>query len=224
MKTFADKILKFYRNLQPDFKLPDGVEIMNPYQDDYAYGLTSAFYGKFFNDANDRTYIFGINPGRFGGGVTGIPFTDPVRLKTNCGIEHQLPLKPELSSGFVYNFIDAFGGPEAFYNRFLLTAICPLGFTLDGKNLNYYDSKELYQLAKPFVISTLKEQLLAGCRQQTAFCLGEGINFRYFEALNSELKLFDKIVSLPHPRWIMQYRRKKMDEYIKQYVEVLNGN
>jgi hypothetical protein len=224
MKTFADNILEFYRNLQPDFILPAGIEIMNPYREENAYRLTDAFYRKFFSDTNDRIYIFGINPGRFGGGVTGIPFTDPLRLKTNCGIDHHLPLKTELSSGFVYSFIEASGGAQVFYSRYFLTAICPLGFTFSGKNLNYYDSKELYQQAKPFIISTLKEQVLAGCQQQTAFCLGEGVNLKYFEMLNKELGLFKKITALPHPRWIMQYRRPKMDEYIKQYVDVLGSN
>jgi hypothetical protein len=224
MKTFADRILTFYHNLEPDFTLPPGIEIMNPYQDENAYRLTTAFYRKFYNDTSQRTYIFGINPGRFGGGVTGIPFTDPVRLKSNCGIDHNLPLKPELSSGFIYNFIDACGGPHAFYSRFFLTAICPLGFTLAGKNLNYYDSKELYQHAKPFIVSTLKEQVLAGCQRRTAFCLGEGTNLKYFELLNKEVNLFEKIVALPHPRWIMQYRRTKMEEYIKQYVTTLKSN
>ncbi len=35
-----------------------------------------------------RYLILGINPGRFGGGITGIPFTDPIRLQNICGIEN----------------------------------------------------------------------------------------------------------------------------------------
>ena len=35
--------------------------------------------------------IFGINPGRFGAVLPGIPFTDPIRLKKECGIDNHLP-------------------------------------------------------------------------------------------------------------------------------------
>jgi len=30
--------------------------------------------------------------------------------------------------------------------------------------------------------------------------------------------LFDKIETLDHPRFIMQYRKKKIDSYISQYI------
>ena len=35
--------------------------------------------------------------------------------------------------------IEGYGGPEKFYSKFYFGAISPLGFTMDGKNLNYYD-------------------------------------------------------------------------------------
>jgi hypothetical protein len=222
MNTFADKILQFYCNLDPGFRLPQGVEVMNPFRNDDALQLSATFYHRFYDDTQPRNFIFGINPGRLGGGVTGIPFTDPVRLKEICGINHHLPLKQELSSDFIYQFIDKAGGPEAFYSRFFLTAVCPLGFTLHGKNLNYYDSKELYLNAKPFIVHTLKQQAETGCIRETAWCLGEGTNLKYFEMLNKELQLFRRIIPLPHPRWIMQYRRKKLDDYIKLYLDKLH--
>ncbi|MEP7263365.1 MAG: uracil-DNA glycosylase family protein [Bacteroidota bacterium] len=221
MNTFADRILHFYKNLQPEFKLPEGVEMMHPFKRREAWRLLSAFYKKFYSDNMPRTYIFGINPGRFGGGVTGIPFTDPLRLQEMCGIEHNLPHKPELSSDFIYRFIAAFGGVKYFYQHFFLTAICPLGFTQHGKNLNYYDSKELFHNAKSFIETTLKAQVKAGALQETAFCLGEGVNMKYFTLLNEELQLFKHIEPLPHPRWVMQYRRSKMEEYIKLYKDKL---
>ncbi|MFI5224347.1 MAG: DUF4918 domain-containing protein, partial [Nitrospirales bacterium] len=62
--------------------------------------------------------ILGINPGRLGAGLTGIPFTDPLKLQNICGIENTLPKKAELSADFIYTMISAFGGPEAFYKKF----------------------------------------------------------------------------------------------------------
>jgi hypothetical protein len=130
-------------------------------------------------------------------------------------------MKPELSSGFIYKMISQCGGVHAFFSRFFLTAVSPLGFTLNGKNLNYYDDKALYSSARSFIMESLVKQVGAGAEKKRAFCLGEGVNFRYLTRLNDELKLFRQIIPLPHPRWVMQYRRKKMDEYIELYQQKL---
>src|ERR1700744_6154246 len=100
--TQADAILHFYRDLRPRFPLGEAISIMNPYKDPVAWDLASRFYRKFYADSRPRTYIFGINPGRFGGGVTGVPFTDPIRLADKCGIPNDLKRQAELSSQFGY--------------------------------------------------------------------------------------------------------------------------
>jgi hypothetical protein len=221
MNHFADRILHFYQTLDPSFELPRGIEIMHPYREEASKATTSAFYQKFYSDNNARIYLIGINPGRFGGGITGIPFTDPVNLSISCGIEHSFPMKAELSSGFIYKMIEKCGGAQSFFSKYFLTAVSPLGFTLNGKNLNYYDDKVLYSSARPFILETIAKQVKAGAERKLAFCLGEGVNYQYLSRLNDELKLFRKIIPLPHPRWIMQYRRKKMDEYIALYQQKL---
>ena len=60
--------------------MPKGVVMMNPFQDAYALSLCQKFYTQYYSDTEKRHIILGINPGRLGGGVTGIPFTDPVKL------------------------------------------------------------------------------------------------------------------------------------------------
>ena len=80
--TLAEKVIQF--NSQVDFTgiLPAGISIMNPFKESpQAVHITEQFYTKYYNDNNKRHLILGINPGRFGGGVTGVPFTDPKRLK-----------------------------------------------------------------------------------------------------------------------------------------------
>jgi hypothetical protein len=222
--TQATAILEFYNNLSPNFKLPAGVEIMNPFNDAGAWQLAATFYNKFYGDTQLRKYIFGINPGRFGGGVTGVPFTDPIRLQEVCGIENNLARKAELSSLFVYAMIDAYGGPEAFYKDFYITAMSPLGFTKHGVNLNYYDDKELIKDCEPFIIQCIHEQLRSiATTKAVCYCLGEGANYKYFSKLNAKHGFFKKIIPLPHPRWVMQYRRKKIDEFAKLYVEKLRN-
>ena len=51
-------------------------------------------------------------------------------------------------------------------------------------------------------------------------CLGKK-NEKYLKEINKELKYFDKIITFDHPRYIMQYKFKFLDEYLKNYVEIL---
>jgi hypothetical protein len=197
------------------------VEIMNPFEFEESWKITQTFYRRFYSDTNPRYMIFGINPGRFGGGVTGIPFTDPIRLSEECGIPNDFKKKPELSSQYVYEVIRAYGGASAFYGRFFITALSPLGFTSKGINLNYYDDKALLRAIEPFMISCIRQQLETIPSYETCFCLGEGTNFKIFRKLNEKQGFFKNIIPLPHPRWIMQYRRKRMDEFVKKYVDAL---
>ena len=219
--TQALAILDFYRQLKPEFDLPDGVSIMNPFADNRSWQLTEKFYNKFYTDTGSRHFIFGINPGRFGGGITGIPFTDPLRLEEQCGIQNDLKKLPELSSLFIYEMIAAYGGVQSFYKDFFITALSPLGFVKDGKNLNYYDNKQLLSSCEVFIVACINRQLKTIVSSTTAFCLGEGENFRYFHKLNEKFHFFEEIIPLPHPRWIMQYRRKRMGEYVELYVKQL---
>ncbi len=215
----SDKILDFLFNLTIPVDLPADVEVMNPFTDEETKRVARQFYQKYYNDNIPRYCIIGINPGRFGGGVTGVPFTDPIRLKSECNIENNWPIRQELSSLFVYDVINAFGGVEKFYSKFYITAVSPLGFTKHGRNLNYYDDKKLINSIKPFTVDCFKNQLVWGLHTSVAFCLGEGDNFKYLSKLNTEHPLFNKIVPLPHPRFIMQYKLKIKDQYVNKYLE-----
>ena len=166
--------------------------------------------------------VFGINPGRFGAGVTGVTFTDPVALADECGIANELPRKRELSSIFVYDFIKRFGGPESFYQRFFLTAASPLGFTRQGLNYNYYDDPALAKSVTPFIASTMRRQIALGGRTDRAIVFGAGENFRFLKRLNEEHGFFRTVDALDHPRFIMQYKRKRLNEYFERYGEVFS--
>jgi hypothetical protein len=156
--TLSDQILSFYKSLSLSVSVPD-VEVLNPFRQRESFLVCEKFYRQFYNDSHPRRIILGINPGRLGGGTTGIPFTDPIRLETHCGITNNFPKKAELSSDFIYRMIDTRGGAANFYNQFFISAVCPLGFTRNGKNLNYYDDKALEVAVKPFIITTLQQQL-----------------------------------------------------------------
>jgi hypothetical protein len=220
---FSERVLLFYKQLAIPRKLPEGVDVLNPYQDEKAFQLCSLFYRKYYNDKNERVAILGINPGRFGGGLTGIPFTDPLKLEKICGIPNDLQKKAELSADFIHLMIEAYGGPQKFFSKYFFNSISPLGFTLNGKNLNYYDTPELQKSLEKFIIQSLHQIIDLGVSRDKAFCLGEGENFKYFSKLNEREKVFTEIVPLAHPRFIMQYKRKFVNEYVKDYLKKL-GN
>jgi hypothetical protein len=219
----SDAILQFLRAINPPFTMPEDISCMIPQANPETWELMQKFYHKYYSDHAPRILIFGINPGRFGGGLTGIPFTDPLRLETVCGIQNSFRKLPELSSEFIYKMIDRYGGPENFYGRFFFTSLSPVGFTRAGKNLNYYDDKKLLSIIGPFVEDSIEKQKKMLSTMDSCFCLGEGENFKYFSALNERKKYFKDIRPLSHPRWIMQYRRKKLDEYISLFVEKLKS-
>lgn len=217
----SEKLGDFYFNLQITQPLPGAIEVMNPYTQSYVRDVCVKFFNKYYPDNKNRRLILGINPGRFGAGVTGITFTDPIRLEKECGIQNDFKKRQEISSVFIYDMIRSYGGPSKFYSHFILSAVSPLGFLKHGKNINYYDTRELSLLLKDFIIHTLKLQVSIAGSSDKVICLGEGRNYWYLEKLNRELGLFGEIISLPHPRWIMQYRFKERMGYIREYVRIL---
>ena len=217
--TFGSRAFDFYRKLDAP-PVPRGVQVMNPYADARARRYVHSFLDTHYADNEKRVLVFGINPGRFGAGVTGITFTDPVALADECGIENELPRRRELSSIFVYAFINRFGGPASFYRRFFLTAVSPLGFTRNGTNYNYYDDRKLARAVTPFITSTIRQQIDIGGRRDHAIVFGAGENFKFLQRLNDEHGFFGSLAALDHPRFIMQYRRKKLEHYLARYEEV----
>lgn len=220
--VFAQHIVLFFEGLKKDWVLPSEVELIFPFDDPKVMNLVSTFYQKYYSDKNDRHFLFGINPGRFGAGQTGIPFTDPILLQQACGIANELDKKHELSSIFVYEMIDMFDGPDAFYSQFYISSLCPLGFIKDGRNYNYYDSKELYQAVESYMVEAIDSQIERFCKMDKAFSLGQGKNFKIFQALNDRHGWFSEVIPLPHPRWVMQYRRKYKQTYLEEYLQKLS--
>lgn len=228
MKIFADKIIDFNRQLAYSGYLPKGIKIMNPFKDNKeALVLSSTFYKKYYNDNNPRHIILGVNPGRFGAGLTGIPFTDPKRIVEKCNLNYTGEIKHEPSSVFVYEMIEAFGGVKEFYNSFYINNVCPLGFTSineRGKdvNYNYYDSSELKESVYYFINESIQKHIKFGIETDIAFCFGTGKNEQFLRQLNLDKKYFKKIVSLEHPRYIMQYKAKFKAFYIDKYIKAFN--
>lgn len=223
MQLFADNIINFYKTLKPPSTLPKGIEVLYPQKQKEVIGIVEQFYKKYFSDNHPRTLLFGINPGRFGAGITGVNFTAPKQLKENCGIGHTLKMHSELSAEFIYEAIEKYGGVEKFYSRFFITSISPLGYIKNGINLNYYDDKKLQEAVTPFIIECVNKQLQWNVNRDKTICVGGEKNFKFFLKLNKEHGWFKEIIPTPHPRFILQYRRRQKDAYLQMYMDTLSS-
>ena len=219
---FGNAIFDFYNKLSIPDNPPEGVDILLPFLKKETKDVNEVFYHKYYHNDHDRIFLIGINPGRFGAGITGIPFTDPINLDWKLGIPNKFEKKHELSSRFIFSLIENMNGPEAFYGNFYFTSISPVGFVSGGKNINYYDTKELMsEKWEEFYVESLITQIKAGANSFCAYSLGTGKNIKYLEYLNNKYKLFKKVEPLPHPRWVMQYRYRRQKEFIDLYASTL---
>lgn len=222
MKSFADKVIEFNSNLQYSGNLPEGFDVLNPFFDNpEKMVVMKDFYQKFYKDNNQRKFIIGINPSRKGAGVTGVPFTDTKRLKSECGIEMKSAHTHEISSVFIYDMINAFGGVEKFYSEFYINSPFPLAIVKKTKNgelnANYYDDKTLFEDVNPFIIASLKKHIALGLDTSEVFVLGKK-NADFLTKINKEESFFDKMTVLEHPRYIQQYKSKEKELFIDKYL------
>lgn len=226
--TFADHVIRFNQSLELKKSLPPDIRVMNPFREyPEALEASTTFYKKYYADQKSRFIILGINPGRLGAGVTGIPFTDTKRLEAACQIRIQGNITThEPSSVYVYDLIDRLGGPQTFYSNFYINSVCPLGFVKKNTkgrevNFNYYDSNELTLAVSDFIQESLHQQLSFGIRTEIAFCLGNNKNINFLQKLNDTHHFFDEIVPLEHPRYIMQYKLKEKETFLQKHLNLL---
>ena len=248
MTSLADRLLEHVLSFSLPEDLPDGIGVLDPFNGPNAEEvrrIVTLFHRKYYSDERQRVGMLGINPGRLGAGSTGLSFTDTKRCESDLGIPVRGLRTHEPSSDFFYRMIRAAGGADAFYSTVYVHSICPLGFVKNGPagahtktsagspeerggpaargsiNLNYYDDKALEQAVTPFVEDWLRTLVACGMRTDVVLCIGTGKNAAYFTKLNERLGLFDRIIALEHPRYIMQYKTKELEQYIGKYVAAL---
>ncbi|HQW06286.1 MAG: DUF4918 family protein [Flavobacteriales bacterium] len=228
----ADRLLQHVLSFSlSDVRLPKGVGVLDPFNGTNAeeiHRIVTRFHRTYYNDDRPRTLMLGINPGRLGAGSTGLSFTDTKRCESDLGIPVNGIRTHEPSSDFFYRMIRAAGGAEDFYRNVYVHSICPLGFVKEqpGKgaiNLNYYDDKALENAVTPFVENWLRTLVGCGMRTDVALCIGTGKNAAYFTELNDRLGLFQRIIALEHPRYVMQYKAKQLEAYIDKYLAALEA-
>jgi hypothetical protein len=67
----------------------------------------------------------------------------------------------------------------------------------------------------------MRKQLEFGARRGVAIVLGTSRNFKELSSLNERHSFFERLVAVEHPRFIMQYRRKKVEVFVERYAQVL---
>lgn len=226
--TFAERVISFNSSLNYSGQLPEGFRVLNPFLDNpETMQVMKQFYRKYYNDNNNRRFIIGINPGRQGAGVTGVPFTDTKRLESVCGIKMHSAYTHEVSSVFIYDMIEQYGGAEAFYRDFYINSPFPLAIVRKTKNdkwlnANYYDDNYLFECVRDYMSDILVQHVATGLETDEVFVLGKK-NAVYVNRLNKKLNLFKKISILEHPRYIQQYKSKEKDFYINKYLGHFSG-
>ncbi|RXM37710.1 DUF4918 domain-containing protein [Chryseobacterium sp. CH21] len=223
--TFADHVIEFNKNLSYTGNLPEGFDVLNPYLDNPETMIAmQKFYHQYYDDTIRRKFIIGINPSRHGAGVTGVPFTDTKRLESICGIKMKSAHTHEVSSVFMYDMIEEYGGADLFYKDIYINSPFPLAIVRKTKNgwlnANYYDDKMLFEAVKDFMIESLKKHISLNIDISEVFILGKK-NADFISKLNKEAKLFDTMTVLEHPRYIQQYKSKEKQLYIDKYILAL---
>ena len=223
IKNFGERVVEFNSNLQYDGNLPEGFRVMNPFLDNpETMDVMKQFYNKYYNDNNQRRFIIGINPGRHGAGTTGVPFTDTKRLSAICGIEMKSAYTHEVSSVFVYDMIEQYGGAARFFSDFYINSPFPLAIIRKQKNgnwtnANYYDDKALFEMVEGYMLESLQKHIDLGLDCSEVFVWGKK-NADFINKLNKKGKFFDRITVLEHPRYIQQYKSKEKQLYIDKYM------
>ena len=226
-KIFSQKVITFNKNLKYSGELPKDFSVMNPFlENPETFKVMTEFYEKFYNDNRKRKFIIGINPSRHGAGVTGVPFTDTKNLEKYCGIKMTSARTHEISSVFMYDMIEEFGGVEKFYSQFYINSPFPLAITRKNKNgqslnANYYDDKELFKCVENFMIESVKKHIILGLDTSEVFILGKK-NAEFIKKINDKENFFEKMTVLEHPRYIQQYKSKEKQLYIDKYILALN--
>jgi hypothetical protein len=171
-----------------------------------------AFYRRYVEPFQPRFVICGINPGRFGSGKVGIPFLDFRALNELVGDTGRLD--SEKSARFFYSVVKHFG-PGRFYSTFYVTNVSRLGFTKDGRNINYYRLPEDIQAV--ILDQFIHEMDLV----DPAHIISTG---REVERTLASLKASGRIradigLRLRHPRWCGIDRNRAAG--FREYVDLL---
>ncbi len=175
--------------------------------------IAEQFWQQYVPEPLPQTVIVGLNPGRLGAGLTGIPLLD-FRSLANLLPDTQLPRnETEPSANFFHRVVQNIGA-EKFYREFYVSNVSAVGYVRDNKNCNYPDLPDAAQR----IIEQRFLDEMAVLAPKRIIALG-----REVEA--TVQRLFSggsvTISHLPHPSWIMTYRLREAQSWVRRYTQML---
>ncbi len=216
--TYSDQVISFYRDFAVGDIFDNALQLHNPFDAPSRREIMTAFYEKFFKDEAPRTHILGINPSRLSNTSTGVHYTDGFALQTYCAIENNFSKSRELTSDFFYRVVERMGGTHDFFAKIFPWAAMPVALTDHGEYANYYEVEN--ERVSEIVSQNLK--WLTGLpRSGKLVVLGLGDNQARVKQMEGFPFGYQDIRYLPHPRWVMQYNRKRLDQFIEMYIDAL---
>jgi hypothetical protein len=215
MKSIVGDILRFYNEIEHGklkwvkTRLQSlDIRIISDFLENVRW--MELFSRKYVEPFHPRAVICGINPGRFGSGKVGVPFLDFRALNELVGDTGREDT--EKSARFFLAVVRHFG-PRQFYSTFYVTNISWLGFTKDGRNINYYrlpkDIQSVLLDKFTYEIGLVKPTHIIATSREVAKTL---------HALKDDGKITANIgLRLRHPRWcgIDRNFHLGLQEYIK---------
>jgi hypothetical protein len=177
------------------------------------------FHKKYVEPNAPKIVICGINPGRNGAGLTGIPFIDFASLSQMLPDIKQNDW--EQSAKFFFSVIQEFG-IETFYKNFHVTNISWFGFSrIDKqKNVNYFEKDISTEIAIYLIDKFVEEMELIN--PDYIIPLSKTV-FYELESLKKRNKIKAEIgICLNHPSWVTTYRSKDLSKWKQKYVDILS--
>lgn len=211
MSIFSENLNRY--NLNYEFKRllnENGISMLEGYLDQS--DIMDAFCEKFYSNKIPKIVICGINPGRLGAGLTGVPFFDFASLSKI--FPSILRKDTENTAQFFFKVIEKIG-VERFFNYFYITNVSSVGYSKGKSNFNF---DKLPDNLRSIVFSNFAEEIEL-IKPVKIIALGDAA----FNGVESALgKNSYRLEKLKHPSWIMQYKRNEISFWVQAYADALS--
>lgn len=218
MFNYTENLVKFSNEFKEKYQKElesEGISILSNFENNLE--LIKQFREKYIIPNKPKIVLCGINPGRYGAGLTGIPFIDFNSLA--CLLPNIQENKSEKSASFIFSIIKEIGIIE-FFKTFYLTNLSCLGFTKNNKNYNYDQlNTEAQNVLFAFFCNEMKE-----IEPSAIIPLSEQVEKDLYKMQFKSLLSYDiKILKhLPHPSYITTFKRKYEEDFKIEYNERLS--
>ena len=219
MEKIAQEYFYFYKTFKERYSetLERNVKILSDFLDNKDNIIN--FHKKYVEPNSPRVVICGINPGRNGAGLTGIPFID---FESLSNMLPDIQKKDwEQSAKFFFSVIQEFG-IEEFYKNFHVTNISWFGFSrIDKpKNVNYFEKDIFTEIAIYLIDKFVEEMELIN--PDYIIPLSKTVKYE-LEKLKKQGKIRAEIgTCINHPSWVVTYRRKDLSIWRQKYIDTLS--